>query len=100
MASDESVATRSANTLVEVVEVDNVRPGPSSIVHQRASVIAFVAPSIDGRVDSAAESESADEIQIDQNSRDSATESGASSPVFRRRRPRGRVENFQIISCL
>ena len=87
--SDDVEAARSLAAAIirpEQEEVD-VQPGPSSI--QRSSVIVIQAPLIENRVD-AANSESDDEIHIDQSSRGSATESGASSPILYRRRTRRR----------
>lgn len=86
--SDDLVATRTlAAAIIRPEDEVNVQPGPSTI--QRSSVIVIQAPPNESRGDPA-NSESDDEILIDQSSRGSATESGASSPVLFTRRTRRR----------
>jgi hypothetical protein len=95
--SDDLVAARSLAAAINRPEEVDVQPGPSSI--QRSSVIVIQQPLIENR--DPANSESDDEIHIDQTSRGSATESGASSPILfsRRTRRRGIVKHMCKIYC-
>lgn len=93
MASDiDDLATR-----LVAAEAEEIQPGPSLAQrNQRASVIVVQPISTENRTDTV-EREVINESNTDQDSRDSVVESGGSSPVFRRRRPRGKWDCYYFL---